>query len=262
MILDDKKVLVACNTLTSINGDIYQNHASFYYRLGKDHPDYTFHMLFSRRLSIDRFRNSAVKTANELGCRWLLFIDDDMKLPRETFLKLMQGIETGYGIVGAFNYIRGYPYQLMVFKYREDTRHLVNIKEEDILPQIEAGDLIDCDAIGTAVCIIDMKVVNNTGAPWFVTGPYSTEDIYFCLKATDANPGLRIGTHCGIQTGHMLEPELINYKTRPHLKAYEESYMTGYEMDTQTTGDRGAGYIKDVVEPMLGALAEIHAKVP
>lgn len=255
------KILLACNTLTAIHGDIYHNHAPFFYRLGKDYGEYEFHLLFARRLSIDRFRNYAIKTAQQLSCEYLMFIDDDMKLPKDAFGKLMDGIKQGYSIIAALNYIRGYPFKLMAFRYAEveagARKRMEPIPEEDI----KEGEIIDCAAIGTAVCLIDMSIISKIPGPWFITGPFNTEDIYFCVKAKEYIPELKIGTHCGIITGHLLEPEVISYNTAKHLRDYEESYMDASQIEMQRSGDRGVGYIRQEIEPAIEEIIERAQKV-
>lgn len=252
------KVLVACNTLTQIQGEIYQDHSRFFYRLGKEFPDITFHNIFSRRVSIDRFRNYAVQTALQLGCDFLFFIDDDMKIPVGCFAKLYKAVKK-YKVIGALNYIRGYPYKPMAFiEQIEGTgKHVEPATDEQIDAAVNTGTVLECAAIGTAVCLIDCSLFKTTPGPWFVTGPHSTEDIYFCYKAKEHNPKLKIGTHCGILTGHQLEPEYISYHNRKRLQDYEESYMTPEQIEMQRTGDRGIGYIRANVEPIL---EELHAR--
>lgn len=255
------KILIACNTLTSLHGEIYQNHVRFFYRLGKDHPKIEFHHIFARRLSIDRFRNFAIKTAMQIGVDYLMFIDDDMKMEVDCFTKLYQGCkEGGYHILAALNYIRGYPYKPMTFTYDEKVegmKRLVNSSTVDSLIDETGDGILDCNAIGTAVCLIDMSILPKIPGPWFVTGPHSTEDIYFCLKAKECFPELKIGTHCGVITGHLLEPEVISYNTRQHLFKYEESYMSDEQIEMQRSGDRGDAYIRANVEPLL---EKLHAR--
>lgn len=250
-------ILIACNTLTAIHGEIYHNHARFFYRLGRDYPQFEFKQLFARRLSIDRFRNTAAKMAVQFGCKYLLFIDDDMKFPHDMLGKLVSACERGFGIVAALNYIRGYPFKAMSFKVEDPDaprRRLVNLTEEDIKEAVSSGSVIDSDAIGTAVCLIDTEVLKKTPAPWFITGPHHTEDIYFCIKAQEYIPGLKIGTHCGVITGHMLDPEIISYGTRSALLKYYETFMTPAEIEMQKEGDRGLGYIKENIDAALDRL--------
>lgn len=225
-------IMVACNTLTSINGETYPYHMKLFYEMGRRHTGYNFFQIFGYRMSIDRFRNWAAEQAIAYGCRYLMFIDDDMTITQDVVGKLLEGCERqGYGILAAFNYIRGYPFKIMSFKYDLMAGHkrLRNLLQEDINAAAE-GSIIPCDAIGTAVCLISVDVICRTPRPWFLTGPHGTEDIYFCLDAKAHQPELKIGMHTGCITGHLLEPEKISHTTRASLMRYYESYMTPSEI--------------------------------
>tara|TARA_R110000822_G_scaffold3867_3_gene16466 strand:- start:1061 stop:1906 length:846 start_codon:yes stop_codon:yes gene_type:complete len=244
------EVLIACNTLTGIHGEIYHNHARLFYCLGRDYPKFDFKQFFARRLSIDRFRNMAAKLAIQQGCKYLMFIDDDMKLPHDSFGKLEAAMRQGYGIVSAFTYIRGYPFEIMSFKYEDPKakpRRLINLTNEDLPSPL--GPVVPVEAIGTAVCIISVDVLRKTPGPWFVTGPHHTEDIYFCIKAKEYNPKLKIGMHTGISTGHLLDPECITDGTRDALLKYHEAFMDPFQVEMAKNKDRGQAYVEQNVEP-------------
>lgn len=241
-------IMVACNTLTSISGETYPYHMKLFYEMGRRHPNYNFFQLFASRMSIDRFRNWAAEQAIAYGCRYLMFMDDDMTITQETFGLLLEGCEhQGYGILAAFNYIRGYPFKIMSFKYDLMAGHkrLRNLLQEDI-NRAAPGSIIACDAIGTAVCMISVDTIRNTPKPWFLTGPHGTEDIYFCLDAKAHNPELKIGMHTGCITGHLLEPEKISHETRASLMTYYESYMSQADIAAAQADLPGLAVVPDV----------------
>lgn len=242
------KILIACNTLTSVSGEVYPYHMKMFYNLGRRHLDYDFVQLTARRMSIDNFRNYATETAITNNCRYLMFLDDDMKIPADTFGLLLDACERqGYGIVAALNYIRGYPFKIMSFKYDLSARgrRLTNLTQRDI-DNVPLGSVIPCDAIGTATCLIDVNVLRKITKPYFLTGPHGTEDIYMCLKARDAVPELKIGTHTGVQTGHLIDPEIISHDTRASLMRYVESYMTVDEVHEAQRDDPRLAIVPDV----------------
>lgn len=223
------KVLVACCTLTSINLGPYLDHTKLWYRVGREFPHIDFIQMGSKRMSIDRFRNEAMRIALDNAIDYIYFIDDDMLLPPDTFAKLLEGMQQ-YDILSALNYIRGYPFKIMSYKWDLSSGHkrLMNITEED-LPNPLSG-ILPVNAIGTAVCLIRVNVFKQVPAPWFLTGPHGTEDIYMCLKAKDYAPYIRIGTHLEIITGHMLDPEVISHRTRAAHMDYVESFMSHKEL--------------------------------
>lgn len=250
------RILVACNTLTQISQEAYTDHMMFYYRLGKNYPKYTFLQFNARRLSIDRFRNTAFSYAVNLGCSYILFIDDDMKFsePAKVFGPLYEACQKGgYDIVAALNYIRGYPYDPMAFEFEDivGKKNLVHLSEEVIDAGVAENKVVECSAIGTAVCLIKMKRLKKLPAPWFITGPHNTEDIYFCIKAKEYNKKVKIGVHCGVITGHLLDQEVISYHTRKHLRTYCEAYMTPNAIESANNQDRGLAYINENIADML-----------
>ena len=252
-----KKVLVAMNTLTSINMGPYTDHARFYYRLGRDYLKFDFFQFFARRMSIDRFRNAAAKLCVDGKFDYLLFIDDDMFLPADTFGKLY---EAKLDICMAHVYIRGYPFEIMAFKDApsDNPKHkrLINLTQEDIASdKVRKDGVIRCDAIGTAVSLINCKIFKKVPAPWFVTGPNNTEDIYFCMKSKDYIKNLTIGMHTKVITGHQLDPEVISVDTRDALRTYHQSYMSEEQKlaeQENKSGDRGLAYVMENIEPKEG----------
>lgn len=264
------KVLAACCTLTSIGVGPYIDHTRLFYRLGKEYPKVEFHQFFVRRMSIDRFRNSAASMALTLGCDYIFFFDDDMQFDYTIFGQLLEGCKKyGYDILAALNYIRGYPFEPMAFKFVQDVegkkgnKHLIPLTDEDIEEAIatESG-IYRCGAIGTATCLIKVKTaVKYIQPPWFLTGPHNTEDIYFCLKSQTHNKKVKVGVHCRAITGHLLDPEVISYDTKKNLMKYHESYMSPDQIEkAKDYGDRGRGYIVDEVLPLIDEPTEVKTE--
>ena len=106
------KVLLAVNTLTSINDQIYAAHMNLAYRIGRETQD-EFLLFTGRRVSIDRFRNQAAEYALRHDCDYLMFLDDDVAIPRDTYT-ILKSLDLD--IVTPLVYIRGYPFKPMFFK--------------------------------------------------------------------------------------------------------------------------------------------------
>lgn len=252
-----ESVLVACNTLTSIQTPAYADHTRFWYRMGKEFPKLNFHQLNARRVSIDRFRNNAFLIAARQKMDYLLFIDDDMQFDYKIFRMLYDGCKKEkYDILAALNYIRGYPFDPMAFKFSKDEerKRLVFLTDEEI--DGAQGKIVPCEAIGTAVCLINMKRLRDIPAPWFITGPHNTEDIYFCCQVRHYLKKAKIGVHTGAITGHLLDAETLSYFTRPKLLKYFESYMTPEQIEGTKNQDRGLAYISENILPMITSSGE------
>lgn len=247
------RILVAVNTLTSVQSGPYTDHMLFYYGLGRYQHKFEFHQMMGKRLSIDRFRNQAASIAIQTECEYLLFIDDDMHLAPDVFSKL---IKANLDIAMAHVYIRGYPFKLMAYKKKYDEMRpkvvvgMENLSQEDLTTMDRGDGVILCDAIGTAVSLIKVKALKRTPPAWFVTGTHNTEDIYFCCKAREYYPRTTIGMVKDAITGHVLEPEVINYYTRSALMKFNESFMTAEQIEqVHNEGkDHGVSYIEANLE--------------
>ena len=176
------KILVAVNTLTSVESSVYSNHCQFWFRLGRSSP-HDFILYHPKRTSIDRMRNTAAKLAIENGCDYLLFVDDDVLIPVNAIDCL---IEADGDCVAGWTIIRGYPFKNMFFRYSKEL-NLVNLRDDE-LPEgslkEDSREIIPVDAVGFSCVLLKVESLKKVETPYFVTGPYNTEDIYFCVKAT------------------------------------------------------------------------------
>jgi hypothetical protein len=215
------KILIGTNLLSSVDANIYSNHTAFYYHLGKIAAErgWQFYQCPPVRMSIDRMRNEAAKTALQLECDYLVFIDDDMILQLDTIEKL---IDSDKDIVMAHTYIRGYPFKPMSF-IRPADEQPGDIKLENFENVLEVAEdgLAKCDAVGFACVAIKTHLLKELDAPWFITGPNGTEDIYFCLRCMmerEEKTEIYVRTDC--PTGHLLGSECVHPETVDKLRAY------------------------------------------
>lgn len=207
------RTLILVNTLQSVSSFVYSNHMSFATNTIRKFPDDQFWFFTPHRMTIDNARNLAAKQAMSLECDYLMFLDDDVLVPHDTFEKLVAAQKD---IIAALVYLRGYPFHVMAFKDAETTGR-VSLNYYDDLPKNEDGslqELVPLAAVGFSCCLIKVDVIQAIEPPYFVTGPLNTEDVYFCLKTRELDPQPSIYLHTGIKCGHMLNPEPIEYATR------------------------------------------------
>lgn len=233
------KILIGVNCLTNVEQIAYANHMQFFYRLGKEHPDWTIAINTPRRMSIDRMRNLSAKIALEMECDYLMFIDDDVIVPMGT-LEALLAAESD--IAAGWTIIRGHPFENMFFKFDEN-KHLRNYV-------IERGPgLVDVDAVGFSCALIKCDLLKKIKPPFFVTGPFNTEDIYFCVKARDTDPKTTIVVDAGIETAHILGPEVIAPWNREAYAEYHKKVFLEMEENPNpqgTKGDRNEKYLEMV----------------
>lgn len=229
------KVFILVNCLTSVNSQVYGNHCHFFTYTAKAMPHIDFMFYPAHRMSIDNARNSAAKMALEAECDYLMFIDDDVLIPPAT-LELLLAADKD--IIAGLVMIRGYPFNVMAFKHGEKTtldgREVKTLEYFNDLEYIDEDkkvlkELQECDAIGFSCALIKCDILKPLEPPYFLTGRYHTEDVYFCMKVKEAlDPKPEIYLHTGIQCGHVLNPEPIEWSTKEAFKKfYEEMGASG-----------------------------------
>jgi hypothetical protein len=159
----------------------------------------------------------SAKFALENEYDYLLFIDDDVIVPLDTFEKLLA---VDADIAAGWVIVRGHPFPNMFYKYDPEEKGALR----DYI--IERGEgLYDVDAVGFSCCLIKCSLLKRVPAPWFVTGPFNTEDIYFCLKAKQNFPDVTITVDASIECAHIMGPEVIApWNRETYGKYYKDTF--------------------------------------
>lgn len=237
------RIVVGINSLVSTVHSAYSNHIQFFFRLGRNYPEWDFVLNNPARMSIDRMRNMTAEVALETGADYVLFLDDDVIVPHDALTGLLAAQAD---IVAADVMIRGYPFNHMLFRWNRNKTGLLPMKK---VP--EPRGLINVGAVGCSLTLIKTSVFKQTPKPYFVTGPTTnTEDIYFCLRAAKSIPNLKIKADTRIICPHILWEETISSYNRKLYKQYYEQQFP--EACKQETADRGNEYLK-MVKGVIGA---------
>lgn len=216
------RVLLAVNTLTAVNNQVYASHMNLAFRLGRDTED-EFILFNGYRRAIDNFRNQAGKFAIQLECDYLWFLDDDVLVPRNVYQQLK---ERDKDVITPHVYIRGYPFEPMFFISKNGSGDYVEMSNyrnwEEVVKKTQ-DPLIEVSSIGFSCCLIKTDVLKKIPEPWFVTGQNHTEDVYFCIKARqELKNEISIYVDTSLFTGHLLEPEFITIQNRDALRSFYE----------------------------------------
>jgi hypothetical protein len=130
-------------------------------------------------------RNNLVKTALDIKADYLLFVDADMRFPKDT-LKILMAHDKD--IIGVNATTRSEP-----VKPTAKNMHINEDNSIDWMPiYSNAKTGIDmADGIGCGVMLIKRKVIEGMEEPYFYFeqlpgNKILGEDIYFCVKAKDA----------------------------------------------------------------------------
>jgi hypothetical protein len=238
------KFMIGINTLTAVDQPIYSNHCQFWYHLGVNFPppEHRFAFHSPRRMSIDRMRNMTAKLALELEMDYVLFIDDDVVIPIHSLEKL---VKSNKDVIAGWTIIRGHPFQNMFFKYEDvEKRKLMHLQKF----KADEEGLVEVDAVGFSYALIKCDLLKRVPPPWFLTGPYNTEDIYFCIKAKEFVSNVSIFVDTTIKTWHLLGPELIGPDNRDNYKEYFERQFPESCIEENPSVDRGEDYLKEIKE--------------
>lgn len=223
-----RRIVVATNSLTAAMKPAYANHNQFWFNLGREYGSkYQFIYVNPGRLSIDRFRNLAAETAIRYNCDYILWLDDDVIVPMDGFSKLLAACENGAQVAAGNVIVRGYPYDFMAFHWVGEPMksNLKIISEEPkSFPMDNIGELEQVGAVGFSFCLISVEPIKKMKAPYFLTAPNHTEDVYYCFLLHELmKEDVKIVIDWSIECNHILGEETISRTNRTAYKKYFET---------------------------------------
>ena len=147
-------------------------------------------------------RNNMVESALEEGADYVLFIDADMRFPKDTLERL---ISHNKGIVGVNATTRSVPVKATAKHLIIDSDGTCNWKQ--ISSKNKTG-LQMADGIGCGVMLISRETLEKIEKPWFFfellpENKLLGEDIYFCVKAKDVGIDTFIDHDLSQEIGHV-----------------------------------------------------------
>ncbi len=146
---------------------------------------------------VDDSRNQIVEHALEVGYDYIMWIDSDMILPKDTLMKLLSHDKDIVSGVYTHKLIGGK--DAVAKRYKKDEE---DIYEDIPLKEITAKEqLIEIDGVGFGCVLTKVDVFRNIEKPYFVYKPDFGEDIYFCRKAQEK--GYKIFLDTSILCGHI-----------------------------------------------------------
>jgi len=177
-------------------------HRLFTYRLCQMIKPWNFTIVDCPRVLIHDARNLLVREAKRINAHYILFLDDDMILPTDLFIRLF---DHQAPVVSALAFKRRPPYEPCIYHWEFN-------KNNGILGVRPAYELVKkglkkVDATGFGAILIDMEVFDKIKEPWFELRDYG-EDIDFCLKCYDAGIPIYCDTDLIVQ--HIGDNELVD----------------------------------------------------
>ena len=148
-------------------------------------------------------REKLVQHALDGGCDYILFIDSDMRFPKNTIDRLLKHDKP---IVGVNATTRTVPVKPTAKQLEVD----VEKKENYWYPVISKGKtgIEQITAIGCGVMLVKAEVFRNTPQPWFwfyqiPGGKTLGEDVHFCVAAADAGYETWVDHDLSQEIGHV-----------------------------------------------------------
>ena len=225
----ERMAVIAICTLTSVQNKAYATHLQFAYKLAKDNPEFQFILYTPYRMSIANFRNTAARAALEVKADYLMFIDDDAVMVNtpSMFKDLKNKIDNDENkhIIMPLVYIRGYPFEPMFFNWVNDPKVITEGKGIEFYSNfkeapVDENNLLEVAAIGCHTCLIKTEVFKAIEEPFFMTGMYNTEDVYFCMKCRDYIENVGIFVATDISSAHLLDPLYVDDKNVEILRRF------------------------------------------
>lgn len=155
-------------------------------------PQMQVPVYFLKGTYLPRARAALVQKAKDLSCTHILFLDADMRFPKDTLIHMLRHEKH----VVAANYPTR---QAPIIPTALDEAHQ---------PMFEGAGLTEARSCGMGVMLVDLTVFD--AKPWFAVGyskqidDYSGEDTYFCEMARKAGYAIWIDwtlsehvRHCG-----------------------------------------------------------------
>ena len=226
----DKLCILGICTLTSVNNKAYASHLEWAYKLAKNNPEWRFSLWTPYRMSIANFRNYLAKIALKTDSDRLLFIDDDAVLTKhmDLFERLLKRDKH---IVMPVVYIRGYPFRPMIFKWVDKKGLKVGEKMMDFYDdfktdgKIQEDGLLEVAALGCHCTMIKTEVLRAIDEPYFLTGMYNTEDVYFCMKCHEQIENIEIFIDTTFSIAHLVDNLYVDDENVEIMREFYEKLM-------------------------------------
>jgi hypothetical protein len=182
-------------------------------------PDLSLSLLNMRGTLIADQRHNLVVNALGRGATHILWLDADMRFPKDALVRLLAH---GEPIVAA-SYI----------SRRAPLRPVSEISGRgDVVPGPQAFGLLEVSRTGMGVMLTATTCFNPAQVPWFAigfspkTGVYTGEDVFFCRQMKAAGIPVLIDLGLSNEIGHLGEFEYTHDVLRAEIAARDDLEQT------------------------------------
>jgi hypothetical protein len=183
--MDSKTIGVLIPTRDFVNaGFAYDLARLVGFTVGSSHHKVVLYTSSGTLLSAQR--QDLAKSAIEAGCTHTMWLDSDMRFPKDTIIRLLKH---DIGIVCANYAKRRFPTEPIAVRKNgkdEDAKTIQRVYTED-----HSTGLVDVDYCGMGVMLVKAEVYKTMEYPWFAipwvpnAQDYMGEDVWFCRRAAE-----------------------------------------------------------------------------
>lgn len=231
------KVAIAVPNESYIRHEAYDNHLVNIMRLGglqerwryeQRNPRYEFSFFTVGRMLTQMAREKLTKVCLQAGIDYMIMYDDDMLLPVDMVVRLLEDMEAHpeIDVLAPLAFMRSAPHYAVMYAIKEGYDH---VRKEDYFLNVWVKDypkdkLVECDAVGFGAVCIKMDMVRKMREPYFMSTSATGEDILFCVNAKkQANARIFMDTR--IKLGHLGDPVIITEDFREEfIKKTDEKF--------------------------------------
>jgi GT2 family glycosyltransferase len=159
-------------------------------------------LFIPKSYSVDVGRNIIAKYAQENEFDYIMWVDSDMILPKNTLVRLLSHDKDI--VAGVYSYKVLGNKEVVAKRFQDETREEYdNLTIKEIK---ESSGLIEVDGFGFGCVLTKVSVFKEIPYPWFIYTQEMGEDIFFCRKAQNEEYKLWLDTD--VICGHIGQ---INY---------------------------------------------------
>lgn len=209
-------------------------HTNFAYDLCKmatstayEHPELKQHLVICKASLIPKQREQLVDNVLETDATHLLFLDSDMRFPKDTMVRLLRHkVEA----VCASYIERNPPHRPVAFL--DPTNW-----EKRAWPTEDTHGLLNIAACGTGLMLLETEMLRQLKKPRFMVGynttmnTYMGEDVYFCQKLMENQTPLWLDQDLTKEVAHIAQLELRPMEALAYAKAH--GTLPEYELSVE-----------------------------
>lgn len=191
-----------------VSPEVLEDFMRFAYHCGRRLPQYEFFLAIKPKTEQFRARNAIVEAARQVNATWLLMLDDDMIVnpfvtsgPTEEYNLVERLIAHGKDVCGALYYQRGGSCQPVLMAKASETGYRF-LRTDELTHGLQRVDVA-----GGGCLLVNMRVFDKIGAPFFEPEFQFGTDIQLCRKATAA--GFEVWADTSVELGHVRQDRAI-----------------------------------------------------